>query len=58
MFSRQEGPAERVVVHLGDSSVTQAELEAALRDDPVEALRQVIVIDQNGRVGQVLAPVP
>ena len=50
MFSQQERPAERVAVRLGDSSVTRADLEAALQDVEIDGLRQVIVIDQNGRV--------
>ena len=49
MFCQQDGPAERVLTHLGDSSVTRAALEA----DPIEGLRQVIVIDQNGNIRHV-----
>ena len=51
MFYQRDGPAERIVVRLGASSVTRAELRAELQADPIEGLRQVIVIDRDGRVG-------
>ena len=54
MFYQQDGPAERVAVRLEDSSVTRAELEAELRADPIEGLRQVIVIDRDSNFGQVV----
>ena len=43
------------MVHLGDSSVTRAELEAALQDVEIDGLRQVIVIDRDGRVGHAFS---
>ena len=48
MFSRQDRPAERVLAHLGDSSVTLAEPEAARRANVSQELRRMVVIDQDG----------
>lgn len=47
----ERGLAYRFVVHLGDSRVTVEELQAVLRADPINGLREVIAIDQNGEIG-------
>ena len=48
---------QRVVVHLGDTNITRAQLEAAFREHPGSSkLTEVKTIDQAGRVGQVDLP--
>lgn len=43
--------ARRIVVNLQGTTITRAQLERALRDDPITGLQEVITIDQQGRLG-------
>ena len=51
------GQTQRVVVHLGDTNVTRAQLEAAFREHPSSSkLIEVRTIDQQGRLGRIELP--
>ena len=44
-------PAYLIEGEVFDSRVTVEELQAVLRADPINGLREVIAIDQNGEIG-------
>ena len=50
-----EGQTHRVVVDLRRTTQTEASVRAALRADPVEGLREVIIVTEEG-VGQPFRP--
>lgn len=45
-----KGQAHRIVLNLGDSPVRPGDIQQALRDNPIQGLQEVILIDSNGAV--------
>ncbi len=52
-----KGQTDNVVVNLADSTITPAQLQSQLTNYPIPGLKQVIVIDQNGKVIVIKLPV-
>ena len=51
-----KGQTENVVVNLADTTITPAQLQAQLTSYPIPGLKQVVVIDQAGRVVVIKVP--
>lgn len=49
------GQTQRVIVNLAGSNISRADLESYLREHPIPRLREVITIDQQGRIGRAFA---
>jgi hypothetical protein len=45
-----KGQAHRIVVNLGDTPVTPKQVQDALRENPIQGLQEVIIIDKQGGV--------
>jgi filamentous hemagglutinin family protein len=50
------GQTENVVVNLADTTITPAQLQAQLASYPIPGLKQVVVIDQGGKVVVIKVP--
>ncbi|MBL8548945.1 MAG: hypothetical protein JNJ73_03090 [Hyphomonadaceae bacterium] len=48
----REGQAYRIAVSLDGISGTRAELQRALRENPIPGLQEVLTIDRDGRIGR------